>query len=438
VGISWGPCNSAAVRLPRVGRFQGFGAAWGCVKAAPIRPIKDALRNIKPSGPTVIAMLSESNAGAKSRKEDAAILAEEHPAPQPRKRGPIRPAPTVVQIILLVPVVIAFLYWARGVVLPVVLAFMAAAALKPVMRLLAQIHIPTVPSALIVLLVMVATLIIGFIQAGRPAMNWIDQAPEHVAELRNKVARLYPGAARTIRALTAISAISVTDDGKEGTKKTQTVEIKDNRQGNSLISMGETFLGGLCEIIVIVYLLLASGDMFLRKLVRVIPVHSEKKRAIDISHEVQAQVSNYLFSVSLINIVLGLITGAGFLLMGVPRAGMWGFVVAILNFIPYFGPVVGVTIMLVVGLLSFDDVSQAIMPFGWYLLLHLIEANFVSPLVLGRRFTLNPVAIFISLMFWYWLWGVPGALLSVPILVSVKTVCCRLPRANFVAEFISR
>ena len=194
----------------------------------------------------------------------------------------------------------------------------------------------------------------------------------------------------------------------------------------------------MCEVIVLAYLLLASGDIFLRKLVRVIPQHSEKKRAIDISHEVQAQVSNYLFSVSLINIGLGVVAGFGFFLMGVPRAGMWGFVVAVLNFIPYFGPVVGLAILLVVGLLSFDDVSRALMPFGWYLLMHLLEANFVSPIILGRRFTVNAVAIFISLMFWYWLWGVPGALLSVPILVSVKAVCSRLPRANFISEFMSR
>jgi len=90
------------------------------------------------------------------------------------------------------------------------------------------------------------------------------------------------------------------------------------------------------------------------------------------------------------------------------------------------------------GLLTFDTVSAAFMPFLWYLFLHLVEANFITPILLGRRFTLNPVAIFISLMFWLWLWGIPGALISVPLLVSIKAVCDRVPKANFVSEFISR
>jgi predicted PurR-regulated permease PerM len=331
-----------------------------------------------------------------------------------------------------------FLYWARPVILPVVFAFMAAAALKPVVRLLARLHVPAVPAALIIFVFLLAALVIGLARAGRPALAWVDNGPENVSELQNRVERLFPSAARFVRAVSAIGDLSVIGDKKNGPKKAQTVEISNARAGPTIVGWTGTFLGGLGEIVVLVYLLLASEDMFLQKLVRVIPAHSDKKRAIEISHEVQAQVSNYLSSVSITNVALGFVAWVGFYFMGVPRAGMWGVVVAILNFVPYFGPVVGIAILLVVGLLSFDSASQAFMPFGWYLLIHLLEANFVTPIVMGRRFTLNPVAIFISLMFWFWLWGVPGALLSVPILVSLKAVCDRLPRANFVSEFISR
>jgi predicted PurR-regulated permease PerM len=117
---------------------------------------------------------------------------------------------------------------------------------------------------------------------------------------------------------------------------------------------------------------------------------------------------------------------------------MWGMLVAILNFVPYFGPIVGVGLLAMVGLLTFETLWQGLMPAGGYLMLHLAEANFVTPILLGRRFTLNPVAIFISLMFWLWLWGIPGALLSVPILVSVKAVCDRIPKASYVSELIGR
>src|SRR6185436_20583899 len=159
---------------------------------------------------------------------------------------------------------------------------------------------------------------------------------------------------------------------------------------------------------------------------------------VEISHEIQQNISNYLFSVSSINIGLGMVTSVGLYLMGVPNAAMWGILAAVLNFVPYFGPVAGVIVLATVGLLTFDTLGRGLLPPAWYLLLHLVEANLVTPVLLGRRFTLNPVVIFVSLIFWTWLWGVPGALLSVPILVSIKVVCDRVPAMTHVSELLSR
>jgi predicted PurR-regulated permease PerM len=117
---------------------------------------------------------------------------------------------------------------------------------------------------------------------------------------------------------------------------------------------------------------------------------------------------------------------------------MWGILVALLNFIPYFGSVGGVIILAAVGLLTFDSPWRGLLPPLLYMALHLLEANLVTPALLGRRFTLNPVAIFVSLIFWVWLWGVPGAMLSVPILVSLKVVCDRIPAVSSFGELIGR
>jgi len=122
----------------------------------------------------------------------------------------------------------------------------------------------------------------------------------------------------------------------------------------------------------------------------------------------------------------------------VPNATMWGLLAALLNFVPYFGPIAGVVIISAVGLLSFDSPWRGLLPPLWYLALHLLEANFVTPILLGRRLTLNPVAVFVSLIFWTWLWGVSGALLSVPILVTIKVICDRLPAMSHFGEFIGR
>jgi predicted PurR-regulated permease PerM len=123
--------------------------------------------------------------------------------------------------------------------------------------------------------------------------------------------------------------------------------------------------------------------------------------------------------------------------LGVPNAAMWGALVAVLNFVPYFGPATGIILLGVVGLLNFDTLWKGILPSVLYLLLHLLEANFITPMLLGRRFTLNPVVIFIFLIFWTWLWGVPGALLSVPILVSIKVVADHAPALASVSELLT-
>ena len=360
------------------------------------------------------------------------------PLPAPSGGAAANKTPPV-QIVLIVLGTIAFLYFARPVVLPVFLACMAGMALKPLIRWLSCCHIPPALSAAVVLSLLLPAVGIGFFQLGRPALTWMNEAPQHMTELRQRVLKLFPRAARFSAAAAAVNSLGATDAEKEAEqKKAPMVEIKDTRGTSSILNWTGTLLVGLGETLVLVYLLLASGDLFLQKLVRVMPTLSDKKRAVEISHEIQQNISNYLFSVSLINVGLGLVVSGGLYFMGVPNAVMWGMLVAVLNFVPYFGPVAGVILLATVGLLTFDTLWQGLLPAAWYLLLHLLEANLITPVLLGRRFTLNPVVIFVSLIFWTWLWGVPGALLSVPILVSIKVISDRVPAMSPVSELFAR
>lgn len=352
---------------------------------------------------------------------------------------PARPLPSGTQVILVVLGITAFLYFARPVMLPLFLACLVTMALKPVMNGLSYMRIPTVPSAAIVVVLLVATVSVGFVELGRPAIHWIDDAPDHITQLRGRVQKLLPTASSMGRAMDSVSDLGATEaEKKADRKKAPVVEIKDERGTSSILNWTGTVLAGLGEVLVLTYLLLASGDLFLHKFVHVMPTLRDKKRAVEISHEVQSNISNYLSSVLLINLGLGAVAAAGFFALGVPKAAMWGMLVALLNFVPYFGPVVVVVLLAAVGLLSFDALWQWLLPACWYLALHLLESNIVTPILLGRRFTLNPVAIFVSLIFWLWLWGIPGALISVPILVSIKAVCDRFPSASFVSELIGR
>jgi predicted PurR-regulated permease PerM len=353
--------------------------------------------------------------------------------------GPARVTRTTpVQITLVALGVIAFLYFARVVVLPVVLACVAGMTLKPLIRWLSTCHIPPGFSAAIVLCLLIVTVGIGFFQLGRPALTWMNDAPLHMTALRQRAQKLFPRIARFSQAAAAVNDLGASDEEKKKEQKaTPTVQLKDSRGTSAFINWTGSLLAGTGETLVVLYLLLASGDLFLQKLVRVMPTLNDKKSAVEISHEIQQNISKYLFSVSLINLGLGALVSGGLYFMGVPNALMWGMLVAVLNFVPYFGPVAGIILLATVGILTFDTLWAGLLPPAWYLLLHLLEANFLTPVLLGRRFTLNPVVIFVSLIFWTWLWGVPGALLSVPILVSIKVVCDRVPALSSVSELLS-
>jgi predicted PurR-regulated permease PerM len=355
--------------------------------------------------------------------------------PQPaRSNAPAAARTTPAHVVVIGLGLIAFLYFARPVVLPVVLACVAGMTLKPLIRWSSYWHIPLKISAAVVLCILVAGAGIVFIQLGRPALTWMNEAPQHMTELRQRVQKMIPRITRFAEAAAAVKNLGA--EAPEQNKE-PAIELNDGRGTAAFINWTGSLLAETGETLVVLYLLLASGDLFSKKLARVMPTLRHKENAIAINREIQRNISNYLLSVSLINIALGAIVGAGLFFMGVPNPLMWGMLVAILNFIPYFGPVVGITLLAAVGLLTFDTLWAGLLPPAWYLLFHLLEANLVTPMLLGRRFTLNPVVIFVSLIFWTWLWGVPGALLSVPILVSIRVVCDHVPTLSPISELLT-
>jgi predicted PurR-regulated permease PerM len=366
-------------------------------------------------------------------------LAEDGGPPPQEPNGRDHAAAAPAHFVLIALGTIAFLYVGRPVVLPVFLAWMAATTLRPVVALLTRLRLPMAFSAAVVFCMLVGAIGAGFLELERPAARWINEAPERMTELRQRVQRIFPKAQHLSQATAAVSDLGATEaEKKEEHSKIPIVEVKDERGASSILNWTGTLLAGLGEVLVLTYLLLASGDLFLQKLVRVIPTLRGKIRAVEITREIEDNISNYLFSVSLINVGLGVAVSLGLFALGVPNATMWGILAALLNFVPYFGSIAGVVILAAVGLLTFDSPWRGLLPALWFMALHLLEANLVTPILLGRRFTLNPVAIFVSLIFWIWLWGVSGALLSVPILVSVKVVCDRIPSMAHFGEMIGR
>lgn len=366
--------------------------------------------------------------------------AEDTVLPVKQFSGAALPKTILAQVILAALGAIAFLYFARPVILPVFIACITGMTLKPLIGWLSRWHVPKSLSAAIVVCLLIAAVGIAIFQLGRPASKWINDTPKNMTELRQRVQKFIPDMGSFSEAAEAVNDLGATPEEKRADQKkspTVQVTVKDDRGPATLLNWTGMFLIGFGETLVLLYLLLASGDLFAQKLVHVMPTFSDKRRAVRINREIQQNISHYLVSVTMINLGLGVVAGIGFYFLGVPNAVMWGLVVAVLNYVPYFGITVGVVLLATVGLLAFDTLPRALLPAGFFLLINLLEANFITPIFLGRRFSLNPVVIFVSLMFWTWLWGVTGALLSVPILASIKVVCDRFPRLSPISELLA-
>jgi predicted PurR-regulated permease PerM len=187
-----------------------------------------------------------------------------------------------------------------------------------------------------------------------------------------------------------------------------------------------SFASGLLTTVLFLYFLLVSGDTFLRRLVEILPHFSSKRQAVDISQQIESDISAYLLTISIMNAAVGVATGLVMWLTGVGDPILWGTLAFLLNYAPILGPAVGVVVFLFAGLLSIDTLWLALLPAALYLAIHIVEGETVTPLLLARRFTLNPVLVIFSLVFWYWMWGIPGAILSVPMLAIAKIVCDRV------------
>ncbi|MDB6031565.1 MAG: conserved rane protein of unknown function [Verrucomicrobiales bacterium] len=326
----------------------------------------------------------------------------------------------------------AFLYFARAFALPVVLAMILSFLFGPVVRLMAGFHIPRPVGAALVLLMSLFLIGNGVSYLTKPANEVITMLPQNIRRVEHKIREWLPSMIHIKRAANEVSHPGA-DENEPATK----VEIKSNTYSDLLFSYTTSFIGGTLETLVLLYFLLASGDMFMHKLVKVLPRFHDKKHAVEIVHEVQGNISRFLLTITSINTCLGLVVGLVLYGFRMPNALLWGVAVALLNFLPYFGPVVGVAMLAMAGLIHFDSVTLGLIPPAVYLGLHTIEANFITPTVLGRRLTLNPVVIFLSLMFWMWLWGVAGAVLAVPLLMIIKIFCEHFkPLAPF-GEFLS-
>ncbi|MDX2154647.1 MAG: AI-2E family transporter [Bryobacteraceae bacterium] len=329
------------------------------------------------------------------------------------------------------------LYFARHFFLPVVLALLFSFLLQPAVRALEKVRIPPALGALLVLIGLLGGIgLLGYTLSG-PVATWLVRVPETAQKMESKLRALRKPVEQVTEATKKVEQLA-NAGAPAGAKPPQQVALKEPSLLESLLSQTFSVVFGAAVLIVLLYFLLASGDLFLRKLVKVMPTLSDKKKAVEIAREIEGTISHYLFIVAAINFSLGLAAAGVFWLLGLPNPLLWGLLGGILNFVPYLGAMTTIAIITLVAAATFPTVWQiALVPVS-YFILEGIEGNVLTPWVLGQRLTLNPVMVFLSLTFWGWIWGIPGALLAVPMLAVFKIVCDRIEPLAPIGEFLGQ
>ncbi len=326
------------------------------------------------------------------------------------------------------------LYFGRDFFLPVTLALVFNFLLAPLVRWLKGLRIPgAIGAAMVILAVALLFGLLAFELAG-PVEQWLAKIPETGAKLQTKtqpIRKMFEKISSTSEEIEKLTATKSPDK-----RAPQQVELKKTSLLDTLFSGTSKFVFSLLVVIVLLFFLLASGDLFLAKLVHVLPTLSDKKKAVRIANEVESNISRYLFTITFINAGIGVASGCLFWAFGLPDPAVWGLVAGLLNFIPTVGAVSVAILMALISITTFDSLAHAAVVPAAFLSLTMAVGTFVSPLIMGRRLTLNPVVIFLGLSFWGWLWGIPGALLAVPMLAMFKIFCDHIEPLASIGEFL--
>jgi predicted PurR-regulated permease PerM len=353
---------------------------------------------------------------------------------QPDDADDDMPLPTNPQTIFLgglfTLAVMATMYVTAEVLLPVILAITLKLLLQPLVRQLERFYIPRGIGAVISVLLVLAVFGGGISALAGPAASWAGKLPDAIPKLRDQLAFLK----KPIDAVESMGRqLQGAASGEGASQPPPTSPPQSSSATSSPIKpasvLGAVFSGtatatsGLFTTLLVLFYMLVSGETFLRRLVEILPRFKDKRQAVELSEHIERDVSAYLLTVFCINAVVGLATGCAMWLCGVASPTLWGAVAFALNFVPILGPMVGIVVFLMASIVSLGVTWWALLPVGLYICIHVAEGEIATPMLLARRFTINPVAVILALIFWYWMWGVVGAILAVPLLAITKIVC---------------
>jgi len=328
------------------------------------------------------------------------------------------------------------LYFGREFFVPIAFAIVLSVLLRPIVRWMERRGIGTAASAAIVTLVLVALMAAGAYTLAAPFQNWIRSIPQRLDAAEEKLSRLRAPVKQMADAAAKIQHAAQPTSGPSQGSAPATAAPSPAPAAGGVLGATTKLVGALVEVIVLMYLLLASGDLFVRKLIKLMPAFRDKEVAIRVVDESESVVARYMGVTLLINLGQGLLVGLVLWWLGMPSPLLWGCATVVMEFIPYLGATVMVAALAVIAFATFDNFGQILAAPGSYLVITTIQNNVVSPYAYGSRLKLNPVAVLVSVLLWWFLWGTAGAFVAVPIMATLKVVSDRVEGLKAVGEFL--
>jgi predicted PurR-regulated permease PerM len=330
--------------------------------------------------------------------------------------------------------ILACLYtvaFARPFLLPLTVGLMLYFLLIPVVRALKRLRVPEPVGATLVVVTLLAGLALSIYALSWPASEWVAKAPESLRRIEDRAQRVL----RPIRRFTQTAEQMERIATVESAPKTE-VKVSRPGLGETVFGGMQAFLAGTLVVFTLLFFLLASGDRFTARMAAMLPRLQDRKRAAEIAAEIERHVSAYLYVTTLVNVGFGVAVTGTMILMGMPNAVLWGVLAGVTSFIPYLGGLLCTVLLGMASVLAFPDWQSALLVPLVFAVLDTLKGYVVAPALTGRHLTLNTPVLFVGLLFWWWVWGVAGALLAVPILSILKIVCERIPGWRPLAEFL--
>lgn len=329
------------------------------------------------------------------------------------------------------------LHLARSLFLPIVLALLLHFLLIPIVRAFRRLGVPEAAGAAMVMLAFSGGVAVAAYQLADPAAGWVDKAPAALRALDKKLRPVKQSVEQVSQATSAIEGMAQPGGGAQSGSPVPTVAVKSDWRTPLLQWTGQV-AAEIGATMVLLYFLLASGDMFLHKLSRVIANVDDRRCAADIVTGIERQLSCFLFYSAVQNTGVAVFFGLGLWGLGMPNPVLWAAVTVVLQFIPYIGTIAVVAVTSVIAALTFDELWRMLLPAAMFIGLTWVKGMFVTPALLGQQLALNPVAVLVGLILWGWIWGVPGALLAVPVTAAIKIAADHITSWKPLGEFLGR